>query len=212
MTSEGSITHCIGELKGCDPDAARRLWERYARRLVGLARRKLRSTPRRAADEDDVALSAFASFCTSVARGRYPRLTDRDELWRLLAIITARKAADLVNHDRRQKRGGGAVAGESGFLDPGDPATAGAGLAQIIGREPPPELAAQVADECRRLLDGLGDEGLRAVALWKMEGYTNAEIAERLGGVTTRTVERKLRTIRARWEELDGRGEGRGDE
>ncbi|MBV8234094.1 MAG: hypothetical protein JO075_00190, partial [Acidimicrobiia bacterium] len=104
------------------------------------------------------------------------------------------------------------VSGESGLLDPGDPATSGAGLAQIIGREPSPEFAAQVADECRRLLDGLGDEGLRSVALWKMEGYTNAEIAARLGGVNTRTVERKLKTIRARWEELDGRGEGHGDD
>ncbi|MBV8217742.1 MAG: hypothetical protein JO325_04710 [Solirubrobacterales bacterium] len=212
MTSEGSVTHCIGELKKRDPDAARRLWERYYRKLVGLARLKLRSTPRRAADEEDVALSAFDSFCRGVGRGHFPQLQDRSDLWQLLAIITARKAIDLVNHNRRQKRGGGTVSGESGLLDPGDPATSGPGLAQIIGREPPPEFAAQVADECRRLLDGLGDEGLRSVALWKMEGYTNAEIAERLGGVNMRTVERKLKTIRERWEELDGRGKGRGDE
>jgi DNA-directed RNA polymerase specialized sigma24 family protein len=56
-----------------------------------------------------------------------------------------------------------------------------------------------MADECRRLLELLGDESLRSVALWKMQGYTNAEIAGKLGCVE-QTVERKLQRIRRRWE------------
>ena len=71
---------------------------------------------------------------------------------------------------------------------------------QLLGREPTPEFALQLAEECRLLLDRLGDEGLRAVALAKMEGYTNEEVAARLGCVP-RTVERKLRMIRKAWEE-----------
>jgi DNA-directed RNA polymerase specialized sigma24 family protein len=55
-----------------------------------------------------------------------------------------------------------------------------------------------MTEECRRLLDRLGDETLRAVALWKMEGYTNREIAGKLGCVE-HTVERKLRSIRLVW-------------
>ena len=47
----------------------------------------------------------------------------------------------------------------------------------VLGTEPTPEFAALVADECRRLLDRLGDPQLQSIALWKMEGYTNAEIA-----------------------------------
>src|SRR5437762_499594 len=58
--------------------------------------------------------------------------------------------------------------------------------------------AAQMADECRRLLDELGDPELRSVALWKLEGYTNAEVAAKLGCVVG-TVERKLRAIRTIW-------------
>ena len=57
---------------------------------------------------------------------------------------------------------------------------------------------AELADECQRLLDSLGSAELAQVALWKMEGYANEEIAAKLGCVP-RTVERKLRLIRSLW-------------
>jgi hypothetical protein len=69
------------------------LWERYFRRLVGLARPRLDNTARRAADEQDVALSALASVFRGVEEGRFPQLGDRDDLWRLLVTVTVRKAA-----------------------------------------------------------------------------------------------------------------------
>jgi DNA-directed RNA polymerase specialized sigma24 family protein len=190
MSSEGSITHWIGLLKAGDPAAAQPLWEAYFRRLVALARAKLRAAPRRAADEEDVTLSAFDSFCRAARRGRFPRLDDRDDLWQLLVLITVRKAADLVHHERRKSRGGGRVQTLADLADPD--------LERVLGPEPTPALAAQVADECRRLLDRLGDAELRSVALWKMEGDTTAEIAAKLGCVP-RTVERKLRLIRRLW-------------
>ena len=68
--------------------------------------------PRVAADEEDVALSAFDSFCRGAQRGRFPQLDDRDNLWRLLVVITSRKAVDLAQHEgppevrRRRARGG----------------------------------------------------------------------------------------------------------
>ena len=64
-------------------------------------------------------------------------------------------------------------------------------------------MAAQTAEECRRLLAELGSEELRQVALWKLEGYTNEEIAPRMNGGEGRslaTVERKLKEIRLRWQ------------
>jgi hypothetical protein len=81
MMSEGSITHWIGALKQGDPAAAQRLWNVYFYRLVVLARARLRDVPRRAADEEDVALSAFDSFCRGAERGRFAQLDDRDDLW-----------------------------------------------------------------------------------------------------------------------------------
>jgi len=73
----------------------------------------------------------------------------------------------------------------------------------VLGDEPTPEFAAQVAEECQRLLGRLGDAELRSVALWKMEGYTNEEIAARLNCVP-RTVQRKLGLIRTLWDQEPG--------
>jgi DNA-directed RNA polymerase specialized sigma24 family protein len=97
---------------------------------------------------------------------------------------------DLVKHEGRQVRGSGKVRTLSDLAELGAP--------EALGDEPSPELAAQVADECRRLLALLPSETLRQVALWKMEGYTNEEIAQRLGCVRF-TVDRKLRSIRQIW-------------
>src|SRR5205823_11454003 len=104
MSSPGSVTYWIGQLKAGDPAVARELWERYFQRLVGLARKKLQHAPRRAADEEDVALSAFDSFCRRAEQGQFPRLDDRNDLWQVLLMITGRKACDLVEHERREKR------------------------------------------------------------------------------------------------------------
>jgi DNA-directed RNA polymerase specialized sigma24 family protein len=101
-----------------------------------------------------------------------------------------RKAINLANYQGRKSRGGGRVNSLTD-LDL-------AGAEAIFGAEPSPELAAQMTEECQRLLARLPDESLRTVALWKMEGYTNTEIAARLGCVP-QTVERKLRAIRTVW-------------
>jgi DNA-directed RNA polymerase specialized sigma24 family protein len=195
MASKGSVSRWIGPLQTGEEVAAQELWDRYFRRLVGLARKKLFGG-KPTVDEEDVALSAFASFCRGAEAGRFPELSDRRSLWRLLVVLTARKAAHVLRDQARQKRGGpeaGRPAAEAGEME----------LTAIVGREPTPEFAAQVAEECQRLLGRLEDSDLRAVALWKMEGYSNEEIAARLGCVP-RTVDRKLRAIRALWEQEDG--------
>jgi DNA-directed RNA polymerase specialized sigma24 family protein len=198
MSEKDSVIGWLQQLSSGDQGAARHLWERYFQRLVGLARKKLRDFPRRIADEEDVALSAFTSFCRGAEAGRFPHLTDSDSLWPLLVVITARKACDLMDHQLRLKRGGGLVQGESGIHSP-EGSEGPRGIEQILGQEPTPQFAGQVTDEYERLMTLLGDDQLRSVAVWKMEGYTNEEIAGKLGCVE-RTVERKLRTIRGIWE------------
>jgi DNA-directed RNA polymerase specialized sigma24 family protein len=198
MASSRSVSHWIAQLRAGDQVAAQHLWEGYFRRLVGLARGKLQGLPRRAADEEDVALSAFASFCRGVECGRFPQLADRDDLWRLLVTITARKALHLARDERSQKRGGGAVRDEAALCGGGRSAAEDAALDELLGHEPTPAFAAQVAEECQRLLDSLGDADLRTIAVWKMEGYTTEEIAAKLRRAP-RTVERKLDLIRRRW-------------
>jgi DNA-directed RNA polymerase specialized sigma24 family protein len=199
MSPEGSVSRLLDPLQQGDSLAVQQLWERYFQRLVSLARVRLRTLSRRMADEEDVALSAFDSFCRNAEQGRFPQLADRDSLWRLLVVITARKAARLVRDEGRQKRGG-----EATVLFGGADASSEDGLLeQALSREPTPDLAAQLAEEIQRLLDLLEDAELTQVALWRMEGFSVEEIAVRLD-CAPRSVKRKLHLIRAVWEKEMG--------
>jgi RNA polymerase sigma factor (sigma-70 family) len=198
MCDEGSVTHWFEQVREADSAATRALWERYFPELVRLAREKLRGAPRRAADEEDVAASVMESLFRAAEQGRFPDLMDRDDLWRLLLRMTARKVVDLKRHEARQRRGGGRVKGESALGRAGsayDPAA----LAEVIGDAPTPEFAAMMVEQCQRLLAGLADPDLEAMASAKLEGYTNEEIAEQLG-CSLRTVERRLHLIRKKWQ------------
>jgi len=199
MSSERSVTCWISLLKAGDSAAAQRVFECYFERMVRFARKKLGVAPRRVADEEDVAQSAIKSFCLGAARGKFPQLADRDDLWRLLVTITARKAIRQADHARRQKRGEGKVRGESVFVRD-DGSEEYGGIDQVVGEEPTPAFALEVAEEFARLLDRLGDDTLRRVAVLKMQGYHNEEIAAQVG-CALRSVERKLRGIRAIWSE-----------
>jgi DNA-directed RNA polymerase specialized sigma24 family protein len=189
MSSRGSVTTWIGLLKVGDTAAAAELWARYFPRLVELARDRLRGLPRLASDEEDVALSAFHSFWQAVGEGRFSRLDNRDDLWQLLVMHTARKAVNERRFQQRQKRGGSIprLEGEAAEI----------ALQEIVGHEPDPQFAALVVEEYRALLEAL-DEDLRPIASRKLEGYSNEEISAQLA-VSLRTVERKLSVIRGLW-------------
>jgi DNA-directed RNA polymerase specialized sigma24 family protein len=197
----GSITGWLGNLRDGDLDAAQPLWERYFSRLVVVARGKLKRLRKTTADQDeeDAALSAFNSFCNGAARGKFPQLSDRDELWRLLVVITARKTIAQANREGRKKRGGGRVMDEALVFGRGFEADGSIiGLEQLAASGPTPEFAAMMAEQCRVLLDALEDDSLRQVAISRMEGYSNDEIAEQLG-CARRTVARRLDLIRQTW-------------
>ena len=183
------VTVWIVQLQAGDPVAVRPLFEKYFVRLVGLARARLRDAPRRAADEEDLALSAFDSFVRGAGAGKFPDLADRDSLWRLLATFTTRRVAHLLRDAARLKRGGGAARdGRPGALE------------EVLGRDPDPALAAEVADECDRLLAALGGDDLRRIALLRMDGHSVEEVAAAVG-IAPRSVKRKLAIIRVKWEE-----------
>lgn len=184
----GSISHWILQLQAGNRDAVRPIWERYYRRLVGLARSRLSGVPRGMADEEDVVVMAFDSFCRGAEAGRFPDLHDRHGLWAILVLITARKASSQATYEKRQKRSAGANGRISGTTTP----------EEIAANDPTPEFCAQAAEAYRELLASLANPTLQDVAVWKMEGYTNDEIAAKLG-CSTRTLERKLGLIRAKW-------------
>jgi DNA-directed RNA polymerase specialized sigma24 family protein len=203
VAHENSVTVWLDGIKSGDDTDIQKLWDRYFQRLVRLAGKKLPAHCRRSFDEEDIALSAFQSFCDRAGRGQFPQLNDRDDLWRLLATITVRKALDTMRRQRRQKRGGGNVLGESALLVGGDhDGDRGGrdGLGEVLSREPTPEAVARFADDYQRFLARLQDPALRAIALRRLEGQSAPQIAA-AARVSTKTIERKLRLIRAIWSE-----------
>jgi DNA-directed RNA polymerase specialized sigma24 family protein len=192
MPTDDAVTVWLNKLQAGESAAVQPLWEKYFHRLVGLARTRLRKTTRLCSDEEDVALSAFDSFCRNAEAGRFPDLTDRESLWRLLAEFTLRKAAHHIRDASALKRGGGMVTvGGSGVFE------------DVLGREPDPALAAEVAEECERLLASLGDPVLQQVALLRMDGHSVNEVAT-LIGCSPIAVKRKLKLIRGIWEREAG--------
>lgn len=192
MSHHGSVTIWLHRLKdGSRDEAVERLWAVYFGKLVAQARNRLRTRSRAVADEEDVALGAFDSFVRATEAGRFPRLDDRDDLWQILLMLTARKAADVAEWEAAAKRCSGRVVsfaeirtreGSDTAFDP-------------VSAEPDPAEAARLADDFEALLRKLPDADLRRIAVWKMEGHTNEIIARNLD-VALATVERKLRRIR----------------
>lgn len=198
---ENSVTRWIADLKldcpGPETERAQQaLWERYFRRLVSLANTKLGNVPRAAADEEDVALNALQSFFNAAQKGQYPQLYDRNSLWPLLAKITAHKAVDQRRKLMAKKRGAGRVRGNSAILG-GEDALPDWPDA-LLNDELRPDFLVAISEQFQILMDRLGDDQMRKIALLKLEGYSNAEIATQLG-VIDRTVVRRLGMIRDYW-------------
>lgn len=190
-----AITVWIDQLLDGNEQAAEGLWQHISLRLKEFARLKLDVRTRRQYDEHDVANSAFHSLCCGLADGRI-EAENRGALWGLLAVIAARKVSTKQRYLNRQKRGGGAVRGDSGFAEYGD-----AGINQIEGNHKTPDVLAEVAESCDQLLNALPDEMLKRIVLLKFQGSTDGEVAAELQ-CTRRTIVRKLEKIRRIWLEF----------
>lgn len=165
------------------------LWDRLSPKIQNLSRRLIRrfELPH-LIDEEDVTVSVFASLYAGLQCRHFPELQDSDGLWRLLAVITVRKVNDHSKIHRAQKRGSGQVHSVP-FQDETD---------SLRDQRPEPLLAAMLDDQCRCMLRDLNDPILEMLVLLKLDGYSNQEIAERLG-YSSRTIQRMLNLVRDAW-------------
>ncbi|MCA9126092.1 MAG: hypothetical protein KDB22_03365 [Planctomycetales bacterium] len=189
MPASSNVSHWIDLVKVGDSAAANRVWQHYFDRLVRAVRARLRGQNRAVSDEEDIALSVFNSFYDAAENGRFPDLSDRDDLWRLLLRMAARKVVDKRRRDQRQRRGGNVK------LHSLDEAGDNVQVAEAIGDEPSPEMALMIQESVESLFSHLGVGQLRDLAGAKLEGYSNAELAARFG-CSERTIERRLHLIR----------------
>jgi len=189
----------IDQVRSGNDDAITVLWKDYYQSLVQLASKRLPTNLRRMADEEDIASAALQSFIAGIRRDQFPDLKAPENLWGLLITLTSRKVNAHLRHHTRQKRGGGNVRGESVFADANDEVRQ-FGLGSIEGNEASPGLQAELEEACETLLDGLGDDQLKQIAIMRMEGFLVEEISEKLD-ISKRAVERRLQLIRRLWSE-----------
>ena len=193
------IIQQLDEIKHNDEDAIAALWEQWYPALTKYAEKRLAAlgVRQRAFNGEDVAASALVSFFRAVQRDRFPKLDSEDGLFRLLRSITLRKVIDRKRHSQTLKAGSGDVRGESAFGSNSDSVTA-PGIDGVQGNSASPEWIAMMDEECEGLFAMLQDDGLQSIACLRLEGYTNTEIASKMG-CSVATVERRLKEIRACW-------------
>jgi RNA polymerase sigma-70 factor (ECF subfamily) len=190
MNPDDSFAQLMISLREGDQEAAAAIFERFVRRLVGVASGQFDSWLRFKVDVEGVVQSAFKSFFTGQGAGQFEGLADWDSLWGLLTVITLRKcyrrheylSAECRDPGREVVRPTVADGGESWW--------------GAIDREPTPLEAAMLAETVDRLLDGLPSPEREIVEL-SLEGYSTTEIADRLGR-SQRTVRRVRERVKDR--------------
>jgi RNA polymerase sigma factor (sigma-70 family) len=205
MVRQGSVTKLIQLLRSDEKTerdlAALLIWRRYFRDLLELARNNLNKRVRRREDEEDVLQSMYKSFCLRQQRGEFD-LAGRDALWKLMVTITLRKARNVAKAQGREKRD---IGREQTMPADDEARSANWALEQMDAAGPSPAEAAVLNEALERRLAALADPELRQIALWRLEGYTNREIADRLD-MTERSVERRTERIRNKWLSYDDGG------
>ena len=186
MPDEITVTKWIAALRQGDEASAKKLWNLYFQRLMNFAKSRMGAVTTAIYDEEDAAISTFRVLCENLKAGKYPDIADGDEFWRLMLTVAARKISRRLEYESAAKRNAGSAQLER--ID----------VSLAVTKD-----ASQVAVEYEELLSKLNDPNLERVAVLKLDGYTNEEIATAINR-TRRTVQRMLDLIRDLWrEELD---------
>lgn len=199
MNPSGSVTRLLSDLADGSPSVRRQaeseIWRRYFPQLLTLARRSLDARTRRREDEEDILQSMYTSFCARLKRGEF-ELEGRGDLMKLLVTMTLFKTRRTIARHHRQRRD---TRRETAPAQAGDEPSRAWAFEQMDKSEPTPDEAVAFTEEAQKQLAAL-DPILRQIVLWKVEGYTNAEIAApgKLN-CAERTIERKLQRIREVW-------------
>lgn len=189
-----SVTQYLTGLVAGDSVAIQKIWDRYFEQLVRLAQAKLHNCPKRVLDEDDVVQVAFENFFRQVQQGQFAKLSNRNDLWQILAMLVDRRATDQFRRTMTEKQGAGKVRGDSINLQSDRQAI----IETARAVEPTGSDAIQFAESVEQRLAALPSDRHREIALLKLSGYNNRDIADKLE-TALRTVERQLKAIRDAW-------------
>jgi len=191
MSNPGSITILLDNLRSGDEAAVEKLFPRFFDRLKAVARKRVSVRDRKVVDDEDLAVWAINTFQRCIRDGMYPKILNRDDVWKFLVSILERKSVDHIRKQHAEKRGGGEIRGESVFEDQDQPRF----LERVCLEKVNFEVMVDFLDVMDVIVDRLKDPGLGEILAAKFAGNTSQEIAE-LTGRSVSSVDRKLRLIR----------------
>jgi len=192
--SEKSFDKLVEGLCAGDNDAARIVFSRFVKRLIGLASSRLNPVIRQKQDPEDVVQSVFRTFFRRTSDGEF-EFDNWDSLWAMLALITLRKCGNRVEYFHAARRDVHRDA-------QGRPNDSNASLSawQGIAREPTPAEAAMMADTLDALMAGMDEQG-KEILSWRLQGCSIPDISLEVER-SERTVSRVLERVRSHLERL----------
>lgn len=182
MADNETFEEVMTRLRAGDEDAARHVFQRFAQRLIGLARSRLSGSIRQKVDPEDVLQSVFRSFFTRYSGGEFD-VNDWDNLWSLLAVITLRKCGHRVEFFRAACRD----------LQREQPmSSADVDNWEAVARDPTPSEAAILLETLEQVMGELNQHERQMVQL-SLHGYGVSEISAQLD-----CSQRKVQRVRRR--------------
>jgi RNA polymerase sigma-70 factor (ECF subfamily) len=191
MEAEPSSQVLLEQLRAGDNRAADAIFQRFARRLIGLARVRLDERLRQKVDAEDVVQSVFRSFFARSAREEFD-FANWEGVWALLVLLTVRKCGRRVRHfqaecrDVRREAPGG---GDDSAVDPH--------FIEAIADEPTPEEAALLAETTEEIMRRLQSDKERQILELSLQGHSVPEISAKVGH-----YERGVERVRAKVKKL----------
>lgn len=192
---EERITDVLQDTDRLDQQFAEKIWRKVFPELMRRIDLQLGSQPRRMNDEEDVAQNAMHSLFEGIKNERFERLENSQDLWRVLWTITKRKISDRKRKAMAQKRGGGKVRGESAFISDDELGSIGS---RVADENVTPESVDQVLSVYDELLPQIKDAKTRETVMLRMQGYTDAEIAEKMSCSVSR-ISQRIAKVRRIW-------------
>jgi RNA polymerase sigma-70 factor (ECF subfamily) len=180
----------MNQLRAGDDEAAARVFGRFAKRLIGLARSQLDAGTHGHVDPEDIVQSVYRSFFTRYERGEF-ELTDWDGLWGLLTVITVWKCLNRAAYFRTARRD---VRRQVPLAEDDDSSW------QLLARDPTPDEAALLTEIVQELMADL-DERERTMLSLTLQGYTVQEISLQVER-SERTVQRLLERVRTQLQSM----------
>ena len=178
----------IGQSCAGDQTAATKLYERYAKRVTSLVRRRCPAPLARTAGVEDIVQSVFGTLFQRIGKGYYD-VPDGEELWKLILVMALNKIRAKASYYQALKRDGNRAAAEA--------APRQRIPLQEIVHGPASEDLELVFEE---ILERLPPEN-RLMARLRVDGYKVSEVAQTTGR-SRRSVERILQETRLKLTEL----------